>query len=107
MNLLLGLELTVLRQLSEILCKIHILRIILLLFGSDGTHLNVTVCNCLLLCKHHYLLVAEKNGLGYSEMDNAEDVSLDNEHRHGSLELLALVDAEVKYSNIKCVDYKI
>ena len=95
MNLLIRLELTVLGEFSEILSKVHVLGMVLLLCSRNRTHLCETVGNGLLFRKHHYLLVAENDSLCYTQVDNAEYITLDNEHGHGSLELLAFVDAEV------------
>ena len=103
MNLLVRLKVSVLREFAEILRKIHALRMILLLGSGDRTHLNIAVSYGMIFGKHHYLLVTEDHGFGDSEMDNAQDITFNDEHCHGSLELLAFIDAEIAYSYVKCI----
>ena len=107
MNFLLRLQFPFLRHLSEILGKVHALGIILLIGCTDRTHLGKMVSNRLFFCKNQYLVVTVKDSLGYSYMDNTQNIALDNKHGHRSLKLDTFIDAEIAYSYVKCVDHLI
>ena len=82
MNLLVGIDGTFLRHLSEILGKIHVLRMRKLFGRLDSAHLYISVRNGLLFSKEHDAVVSEENRLCDTDMDYTKDIAFDYEHRH-------------------------